>query len=145
MITKIKINDKENKTKIIYETMINKGSKQTTFESTELATREWLDCLQVLKDFVCRILELPESYKETMRITGLTIKYEDEGTGYVISAQKGLYGVSAPLCLNTPYLAPARQFSDSVVDVQTEKEIDKILNMAKDFLNGKYRAQGEMF
>lgn len=145
-ITKIKIHPDRPDTTICYTISNARDSKEVTFNCVDLPTDEWRNCLQVLKDFVCKILDLPFEYGGTMTITGLTIKHEEKGCGYVISAQKQLDDISAPLCLNTPYLAPSRnENSLSVVDSLTEIQIDKIVKMAIEFLEGKHRAQREMF
>lgn len=146
IITKIKIHPDRPDTTICYTISNARDSKEVTFNCVDLPSEEWKNCLQVLKDFVCEVLELPYEYGNSMTITGLTIKHEEAGCGYVISAQKKLDDIPAPLCLNTPYLAPARnENSSSVVDYETEISIDKIVKMAIEFLEGKHRAQQEMF
>ena len=144
-ITKIKVKPDTVETKIMYNMSEDRNSKEVTFDSYDQGTKEWHNCLQVLKDFVLKVLELPEEYGEDMMITGLTIKHEQDGRGYVISAQKKIKYIPAPLCINTPYLAPNRENNTSVVDVRTDLQIEKILEMAAEFLQGKHRAQREMF
>ena len=100
----------------------------------------------MLKQHIIYILELPEEYEETLTITGISIKYEDEGIGVVISALKGLDSLDAPLCLNTPYIPPQRNENTHTPMCGTlEMAVDKITSMAQQFVGGMYRAQGQLF
>lgn len=143
-ITKVKI--KPNNTEIGYLESDARNSKEVVFKSWDTQSKEFLESLQVLKQHIIYILELPEEYEETLTITGISIKYEDEGIGVVISALKGLDSLDAPLCLNTPYIPPQRNENTHTPMCGTlEMAVDKITSMAQQFVGGMRRAQGQLF
>lgn len=143
-ITKVKI--KSCDTEIAYLESEAKDSKEVVFKSWDLQAKEFLEALQALKPYVISALELPENYGETMEIRGLTIKYEDEGIGVVISAIKGLSTLASPLCLNTPYIPPMRDEKvNTPMSDDLEYDVERITEMARKFMQGQYRAQGQLF
>lgn len=143
-ITKVKI--KSCDTEIAYLESEAKDSKEVVFKSWDLQAKEFLDALQILKPYVISALELPEDYGETLNVRGLTIKYEEEGIGVVISAIKGLSTLSAPLCINTPYIPPQRNENVTTPMCEDlEYDVEKITEMARKFMQGQYRAQGQLF
>lgn len=143
-ITKVKI--KPNETEIAYLETDAKNSKEVTFKSWDTQSKEFLGALQVLKPYVIYILELPDGYDETLEIRGVTIKYEEAGIGVVISAVKRLESLSAPLCLNTPYIPPKRdEHINTPMSSGLEMSIERITVMAQQFMDGQHRAQGQLF
>lgn len=143
-ITKVKI--KSCDTEIAYLESEAKDFKEVVFKSLDLQAKEFLEALQALKPYVISALELPDNYGETMEIRGLTIKYEDEGIGVVISAIKGLSTLASPLCLNTPYIPPKRNENvNTAMSDDLEYDVERITKMARKFMQGQYRAQGQLF
>lgn len=143
-ITKVKI--KPNDTEIAYLESGAVESKEVVFRSWDTQSKEFLELLQVLKPYVIYILELPDGYEQTMEIRGITIKYEEAGIGVVISAVKNLESLSAPLCLNTPYIPPKRdEHVNTPMCGGLEMSIEKITVMAQQFMEGQHRAQGQLF
>lgn len=142
--TKVKI--KPNNTEIAYLESDARNSKEVVFKSWDTQSKKFLESLQVLKPHIIYILELPEEYEETLTITGISIKYEDEGIGVVISALKGLDSLDAPLCLNTPYIPPQRNENTHTPMCGTlEMAVDKITSLAQQFVGGMHRAQWQLF
>ena len=143
-ITKVKI--KPNSTEIGYLESDALESKEVVFKCWDKQSKEFVESLQVLKPHVIYILELPEEYAETLTITGISIKYEEYGIGVVISATKELDSLDAPLCLNTPYIPPQRNENmHTPMSGILEMTVDKITAMAQQFMEGQYRAQGQLF
>ena len=143
-ISKVKI--KEGSTEIHYFASDRKDSRETAFSSYDPQTKEFMACLQPLKPWVLDVLDLPGDYGDGLEITGLSIKHEEAGIGVVISAVKQLDQTDGPLCLNTPYIPPARnENTRTPMCNELQKRIQKIMDMCEEFMGGQHRAQGELF
>jgi hypothetical protein len=95
------------------------------------------------------LLELPQSYRNDLRVTGLSTNEEDdERAGLVITLQKKIKQANAPLVLNTPHLrepvAPAEYGAVGFFTNGMSEAIDKAQVAAIDYHNGK-RAQVDAF
>lgn len=150
-LTKLKI--KNNETEIHYANNVGKGNNKTTiFKSWERQSPEFLNCLEPLKKYLLKALDLDEEYGEGMTITGLSLKEENpdgedfENFGVVISAVKKLENSNAPACINTPYIPPLRNKNTlTIMNDALAKEINIIIGFCERFINGGERAQGELF
>lgn len=115
--------------------------------SAEDPEPEFLTALDALKVHVLDVLELPESYGEGLRITGVSLSYDAEDRmGVVVTCLKDLDGTNAPLVLNTPYLPEPNfdQPDQPAMNDEFVEAIDEVKKWAKRFTEGK-RAQAELF
>jgi len=76
-----------------------------TMRSKEAPHPELDERFRAFVPHVLKLLELPESYDEKFRVTGLSINTEEDGRcGLVVTCMKGIADANAPLVINTPHL-----------------------------------------
>lgn len=92
---------------------------------------------------VIDFLELPESWLDEMRVTGLSIN-EEEGdgrAGLVITSQKKVIGANSPIVLNTPHLREAvkgeESESDGFMTDDMMSAVESAWTVAARYLNGE--------
>lgn len=121
---------------------------EIVLKSIERPAPEFDAALRAFVDLVLALLHLPDTYRENLQVTGLSINYEDadERMGLVVTCQKHLPEAKAPLILNTPHL---RQALDGEVDPGffikgMEDALEVAIGEAKAFINGR-REQHDIF
>lgn len=105
--------------------------------------------LSAFVPIVLDLLELPQAYRDDLRVTGLSINEEgDERSGLVVTCQKKIAQANSPLILNTPHLrepvAPTEHGAVGFFTNGMSEAIDKAQVAAIDYYRGK-RAQTEIF
>jgi len=143
-ITKIKI--KACETEIKFFENAARDTREISFSSSDGQTEDFIGCLQILLAQFMEVCDFHAGYEEGLKITGLSIKYEGDDFGLVISAIKRLKKSSTPLCINSPYIPPVRnEHTVTIMDDILIQKIEAIKEMAADFMRGGYRAQGSLF
>jgi hypothetical protein len=83
-------------------------------ESDDTPAPEFTEALQHFIPEVLHVLELPTEYAIGLRVTGLSVNYEeDDRRGMVVTCLKDLEATNSPLVLNTPHM---RELSDEDED-----------------------------
>ena len=148
-ITQIKI--KKGETIIKYEeNSNNKKQKETVFKSSEEAIDEWNNCLQVLKPYALKLLELDEihninDYSDWLDVISISITHEESGIGIVVSLQKKIEDCDCPFCFNTPYMPPMRnELQENFLDWETTEIVENLMEKAKCFMKGDYNIQTDI-
>lgn len=143
-ITKIKIDKDSRFATIIYHKTSSKSEKETTFRGYEEATDEFIKDFRQMSEHIISTLNFPEKWLCDMTTTGLSITWKEGNImGMVITAQKVIVGLAAPLNINTPFIQVASYHlandtcDDVYFDNQCEQLLEKVLADAKRYMNGE--------
>ena len=118
-------------------------------ECPEKPRPEFEKALQAFLPFLLEIIGAPKSWSENTRVTGVSLKKEEDGRrGIVITATRKCPFGSAPIALNTPYLREAlddsKETGSQFFLSGMSDAIDELCAEADKYLGGD-RAQGELF
>lgn len=138
-ITKIKVDKKFHAMTVNYGGSNNKRSKETTFTGYEEMVEKKYFKIQSLKEYVCHILNFPESWEDEIVITGISFNYDTEVDtlrGMVVTMQKEIENLNCPLNINTPFIKFQQYIDDhspypteeSTWDYDVSNLIDEIIN-----------------
>lgn len=138
-ITKIKVDKKFHAMTVNYGGSNNKRSKETTFTGYEEMVEKKYFKIQSLKEYVCQILNFPESWEDEIVITGISFNYDTEVDalrGMVVTMQKEIENLNCPLNINTPFIKFQQYVDDhspypteeSTWDYDVSNLIDEIIN-----------------
>ena len=138
-ITKIKVDKKFHAMTVNYGGSNNKRSKETTFTGYEEMVEKKYFKIQSLKEYVCHILNFPESWEDEIVITGISFNYDTEVDalrGMVVTMQKEIENLNCPLNINTPFIKFQQYVDDhspypteeSTWDYDVSNLIDEIIN-----------------
>ena len=143
-ITKIKIDKDSRFATIIYHKTSSKSEKETTFRGYEEATDEFIKDFRQMSEHIISTLDFPEEWWCDMTTTGLSITWKEGNIiGMVITAQKAIEGLAAPLNINTPFIQVASYHlandtcDDVYFDDKCEQLLEKVLADAKRYMNGE--------
>ena len=111
---------------------------------------EFGKAMQALVEDVLLICELPDSCEAGMKVSGLSISWNEETGiwGAVITAQRSLATANSPLILNTPHL-PSEPYSQQPGDTNpvlmgvTITRIETVMEEAEKYVKG-HRRQMEL-
>ncbi len=132
-IRKVKFNGET--VEIQYEPSDAENTTLMALKSEDQPEPELGASLQGLAEVLCDLIEVPRNYAESIVVTGLTLRHqEDAGVMGIITAQKSLGAAEAPFNINTPMAA----FPEGS---QWRGRIAKVEAQAIRYLQG-HRAQG---
>ena len=120
--------------------------REGALRSYDQPLQEFTDAMQALVPHVVKLLELPEKYGESMRVSGVSISYtKEDRKGAVITCLKQVAGANAPLVLNTPYL-PEMDLDDPNPSMPTDMlaAIEALEAQAARYVDGE-REQRDLF
>lgn len=104
-ICKIKYDKKSGCVDVSYEVQSEKHIKDVVFKGKDQITEDFYYTIQKMVKELIEVLSLPEEWEGEITITGLSINRKDkELMGMVITAQKEIPGLNAPLNLNSPFI-----------------------------------------
>lgn len=134
LVNKIKV--QKSGVTIVYE-QVNKGESLDTITlvSDEDPKPAFEDALNSLGDDVINLCRLDPTGWDNIRITGLTLRRENDQIGVVITAQNKVEDLVAPLLINTPYF---------IADKYLTLKLEIVCMEAIDFIKGD-RAQLQLF
>lgn len=125
----------------------NRGNVDVMSIKTKDAPRpEFHTALQALKPHLLEILELPEGYGKSMKMTGLSIAIKGDVTNVILKAKKTLQNTASCCNLITPKKPLGANEESAGDDVMSDEAVDAINLMiaeAKLFINGE-RNQAEL-
>ena len=131
------------KDKIYIEWGIENTEGEPDEYSLKLATpalESFYDAMRNLLPHWQGLLELPASYAETAKITGVSFSWTNEIMGAVITASKTLSTADSPVALNTPHL-PEAPYSDSgsnpILPKSTTEALDILHREAERYVEGE--------
>ena len=137
-LTKIKLG--KSMVELVYLDFVTVGEDVYTKEVGEKCkappTADFKAAVGKLKKFVYKIHPLQNDQVESLEITQITIKPEDDGMGITLSVTAQFKNVSRPSNFNTPYVSTldnSNPMPDSVVEI-----IDVIKDQAKQYSEGRY-------
>jgi len=137
-LTKIKLG--KSVVELIYMDFVTAGDDTYQKEVTEKcgapATADFKQAVGKLKQFVYKVHPLEKDQVESLDVTQITIKPEDDGMGITLAVTAQFKNVSRPSNFNTPYastLDNSNPLLDSVVEL-----IDVIKDQAKLYSEGRY-------
>lgn len=137
-LTKIKLG--KSMVELVYMDFVTAGDDTYTKEVSEKckapATADFRAAVSKLKKFVYKVHPLEKDQVESLEVTQITIKPEDDGMGITLAVTAQFKNVSRPSNFNTPYastLDNSNPLPDSVVEL-----IDVIKDQAKLYSEGVY-------
>lgn len=69
--------------------------------------------LKAFERFVEEILEVPRSWMESLKVTGVSVNQEDDSrVGIVITSQKKVANANGPVVVNTPHLREPQKLGE---------------------------------
>lgn len=110
--------------------------KEVTEKCQAPPTAEFKAAVRKLNDYVYKLHPLNMNQVETLEVTQIAIKPEDDGIGITLSVTVQFKNVSRPSNFNTPYastLDNSNPLPDAVVEI-----IDVIKDQAKLYSEGSY-------
>lgn len=111
--------------------------EEHTLKCNERPRTALLEAFRDLRGHLVTICELPESWEEQIRIRGLTVKENKEGTrAIVISGIRKLAGSHAPLVLNTPYMVEEADDEVGVFSDECAEDLDALAALVWKYLDG---------
>lgn len=111
--------------------------------SDERPEPEFVEALMGLVRPLLRLLDLPSDWEEGFVPQTVTVKYEEDGWGLVITSLKKLIGINAPLVINTPYLAERGETTEEIPS-DLERAVNRVLYRAERYVDG-HREQASLF
>ena len=137
-LTKIKLG--KSMVELVYLDFVTVGEDVYTKEVDEKCkappTADFKAAVGKLKKFVYKIHPLQKDQVESIEVTQITIKQEDDGMGITLSVTAQFKNVSRPSNFNTSYVSTldnSNPMPDSVVEI-----IDVIKDQAKQYSEGRY-------
>lgn len=146
---KIKIHKDQAKVELHYELLTRDINwDEYKMVCNQRARPQLYDRMNDLVAEVTEMLDLPEMYRQGMKVSSVSLSYagEDEVMGAVITAQKSLLGFNSPVILNTPY-APSEPMidgDDMCLPESTTKAIEALCREAWKYRCGD-REQTNLF
>lgn len=111
--------------------------------SDEAPEPEFIEAMRDLTEPLLRLFGLPQEWGIDFVPQTVTVKYEDDGWGIVVTSLKKLPGINAPVVLNTPYLAERGDTTDEIPG-DLERAVNAVLFRAERYVNG-HREQADLF
>ena len=142
-IRKVKI---DNKGKVTIEYHVFKMPTQHWDEhsmtSMDAPAPDFLNALAALVPHALGICELPTSYGDQMRVSGVSFSYsgDNDDMGAVITAQKKLLESNSPLVINTPHNMSLSETGKNLLTVDCVKALEALQDAALSYVDGE-RAQ----
>lgn len=137
-LTKIKLG--KSVVELTYMDFVKAGDDTYTKEVTEKCrapvTADFKEAVRKLNDYVYKLHPLEAKQVESLEVTQITIKPEDDGMGITLAVTAQFKNVSRPSNFNTPYastLDNSNPLPDSIVEI-----IDTIKDQAKLYSEGHY-------
>jgi len=113
-------------------------------KSNDKPLKEFIDCMQSLKDHIEVICCLPENYCEMADVRGVSISHTHDIMGAVITCLIPVSTANSPLCLNTPFL-PEGQYNDGgtapTLPRQCALIIHNLIHEAEKYINGERQVE----
>lgn len=107
----------------------------------------FMDALQALVADVLAICEFPQREASKVTMRGVSLAYNDDGMGAVLTALRALTTADAPLIINSPYLPEKPRESDPSgyrLPATAVRRLRALVEEAERYLCGD-RAQGSLF
>lgn len=123
---------------IEYDRINDKKTDAIKLTSEDAPQPDFDKAFQALLEDVIDICLLDPDGWEQARVTGVTIKYQDDGLGAVITTQNHASDLDVPIIINTPFLAAGS------ISNEFENKIRAVVDEAIAFIEGK-RAQLSLF
>lgn len=146
LITKIKLDKKNNMPEIHYNVSNREFSKETKLIGTEEPRQEFIDAFRNMDRHLVTVLPFLKGLEDVITVTGLSITYDDDSNdlmGMVITAQLAIEGLNAPMNINTPFITffgYEIQKDNSCVSVtfseRCKVDLEKIFDYAENYMNG---------
>jgi len=121
-LTKIKLS--KSMVELVYLDFVTVGNDTYTKEVGEKCkappTFEFRQAVGTLKNFVYKVHPLQKDQVESLEVTQITIKPEDDGMGITLAVSAQFKNVSRPSNFNTPYastLDNSNPLPDSIVEL----------------------------
>lgn len=142
-IAKIKFQDSERKTVIEYQKW-KPGERWDEYilTSEDPPLQTFRDEMNKLGPHICTLLELPASYADTIKVSGISLSYKDGIMGCVITCQKKLRSANSPLILNTPHMteesySETDESGNNLLSMEIINLVHNCMDHARDYINGK--------
>ncbi len=114
----------------------------------ELPRPEFQTAMQAFLPFFLTIIGAPASWKESTKITGVSINKEEDGRrGVVLTASRKCPHGAAPIALNSPHLREQiedKETGNNFFLAGMDQALDTLCEEAQAYLEGE-RSQGELF
>lgn len=120
------------------------SQKETTLTCYDPPRESFTDAFQALREGAVDLLEIQDAdWAAGLRVTGMSVTYEEERTGVVVTMMKELEGAKGPLVLNTPYVVDEDEHGPTM-PTALMRGYQRMLDEARKYLNGD-RAQRDLF
>lgn len=140
-ITKVKT--RESGLELRWKDQDDTTRKETTFTCSDEPAESFTDALHALLAPCLSLIEA-QDWEDEAEVMGLSVTYESERRGFVVTIRKELEATRGPLIVNTPYIVDdADDDTTPVAPRPMTAAVDRVIHEAGRYLNG-HRAQRDL-
>ena len=115
-LLKFKYKPKDDLVLIKYEHDRKNVTDTITLETSDKPRKELSDALQAMAEHLVDIVEAPSGWKDKITASSVTVTWNNDVQGLVITGLRGLNNSNSPMVINTPHFTRKSYNEDSSSD-----------------------------